>query len=352
MEPHTQIPNFGFGTCFYRGTAAFPSLPISKDLLRGMWKSYRFYQKEEEESLFCTMLDELCSYNQWLSNGLKEDSLLACFWREQIQTMADTLEDQQSMRVLLQENPIDFCYPAAMPKNTNCMLHGITLSTLLISTAYQLFYDIDQWVDMIYQIKNPECIDFNLDEIKDIDIPDMRQLFHFHFQFAQEEIRDFSFENDDTQEVTLSENEWKSRLSYTLYCQECRELKCIQNNLFPYMQPAAVAKLQKIANLYLEYLKNSIKPQERPIEPKRTAQTLSTDVPLPREVIAEGYQTSVKRAFADCKTDFEIGKTLHELQCKGWLTNDKPRKAYYRFIREFCYKRFDDSNADKGYRSI
>ena len=163
---------------------------------------------------------------------------------------------------------------------------------------------------------------------------------------------DFSFENDDTQEVTLSENEWKSRLSYTLYCQEYRELKCIQDNLFPYMQPAAVAKLQKIANLYLEYLKNSIKPQERPIEPKRTAQTLSTDVPLPREVIVEGYQTSVKRAFADCKTDFEIGKTLHELQCKGWLTNDKPRKAYYRFIRKFCYKRFDDSNADKGYRSI
>lgn len=353
MEQHAPFPKFGFPSFVYYNKDLFPYLPpISEELLRGLWRTYRLYQKNEEESLFCSMFDELCSYNQWISLGLNKDNMMARFWRKQIQIMAENIENKLTMEALLQENPIDFRISATMPKDAQGILRGITLSALIDSISYQLFCDIYQWTNLVHRFSNPEDIAFNLDEITNIYIPDMRQLFQFHFEFSREELTEFSIDDDDLPEVTLSENEWKSRIAYTLYCRERRELKEIQERLFPYMHPAVVEPLTTIANQYLEYLRNSIKPQERPIIPTKTAKTLSVEVPSPGEVVAEGYQTSVKRIFTACKTDFEIGKTLRELQRKGWITNDKPRKAYYRFIRKTYYKRFDDSNADKGYRSV
>lgn len=300
--------------------------------------------------MICSMFDELCAYNQWTSLGLNKDSMMACFWRKQIQAMVETIEDGLTMKTLFEENPIDFYLPATMPEDS--ILHGITLSALIASITYQLFCDIGQWTDLVYRFKNPEDISFCADEITNIDIPDRRQLFQFHFQFSQDELKLFSIDDDDLPEATLSESEWKSRIAYTLYCQERRELKEIQERLFPYIRPAVAEQLTTIANQYIEYLKNSLKPQDRPVMTPKTGKTLSVEVPTLREVVAEGYQTTVKRIFVGCKTDFEIGKTLHELQRKGWITSDKPRKAYYRFIRETYYKRFDDSNADKGYRSV
>jgi len=228
---------------------------ISIPILQAWWMTYVFHFPIGTDML----LREVLAHNYTvLLDDCDIDSLILQVWRKLIQNSAEEVLAHPKVEDLL-ENLIDF----TLPEFDIIPIESFVSSLIQCHLSITSLKCIVEWEAWDACNCFPVLMSYPLQCVQNIEIPNLRQLFKYHLKSVN--MWDDLFEDlkDKDDDPTLADPEYISNKCYNIYKQEIEDLKQIEEEIFPLLEPSLIDDINKYLQLYFQFLKNHFTPALR-----------------------------------------------------------------------------------------